>query len=34
MAAKKPLIFIHPLSESLQKLKEVIEEIAEDEAVY
>ncbi len=33
MAAKKPLIFIHPLSESLQKLKEVIEEIAEDEGI-
>ena len=33
MAAKKPLIFVHPLSESLQKLKEVIEEIAEDEKI-
>ncbi len=33
MSAKKPLIFIHPLSESLQKLKEVIEEIAEDELI-
>lgn len=33
MSAKKPLIFIAPLSESLQKLKEVIEEVAEDEKI-
>lgn len=33
MSAKKPLIFVHPLSESLQKLHSVIEEIAEDEKI-
>jgi hypothetical protein len=33
MSAKKPLIFIAPLSDSLQKLKEVIEEVAEDEKI-
>ncbi len=33
MSAKKPLIFIQPLSESLQKLKDVIEEVAEEEKI-
>ncbi|EQC49688.1 hypothetical protein [Bacteriovorax sp. DB6_IX] len=33
MSAKKPLIFVAPLNESLQKLKEVIEEVAEDEKI-
>jgi len=33
MSGTKPLIFVHPLSDSLKKLKEVIAETADEDGV-